>query len=60
MIAAKDLPARTLGSGESVGSYVVADDQMAVGSTLGGPRLVMTIKASGAIEKIYSVDAGEV
>jgi len=58
--AAKDLPARTLGTGESVGTYVVGDDQMAVGSTLGSPRLCMTIKASGAIEKIYSVDAGEV
>ena len=60
MIAAKDLPARTLGTGESVGTYVVDDDAMAVGSTLGGPRMCMTIKASGAIEKIYSIDAGKV
>jgi hypothetical protein len=56
----REMPARAVGSGESVGNYVVADDQMAAGSTFGAPRLCMTIKASGAIEKIYSVDAGEV
>ena len=60
MIGLKDAPARTVGTGESVATYVLGDDQMACGSTLGGPRICMTIKASGAIEKIYSVDAGEV
>lgn len=53
-------PAETIGTGESVGSYTVRDDQMAAGSTLGGPRLYLTIKASGAIEKVYSIDAGKV
>ena len=33
---------------------------MAAGSTLGGPKACLTIKATGAIEKIYSVEAGEV
>ena len=54
-----DTPAQTVGTGEGVGAYVIADDQMAAGSTLGGPTLCMTIKASGAVEKLYSVDAGE-
>ena len=60
MIAEEDSPASTTGTGESVGTYVIGDGQMAAGSTLGGTRLCMTIKASGAIEKIFSVDAGEV
>ncbi len=53
-------PADSIGTGEGVGTYHVADDQMAVGSTLGAPRICMTIKASGAIEKIYSSDIGAV
>ncbi len=59
MIGVPKTPAQTVGTGESIGTYVIADHEMAVGSTLGGPRLCMTIKASGAIEKVYSVDAGE-
>ena len=58
MIARREMAAEALGSSERLGSYVVSDDQMAAGSTLGSPRLCMTIKASGAIEKIYSIDAG--
>jgi len=57
-VAAPSAP-RTLGTGENA-TYVVRDDEVAAGSTLGGPRLCMTIKASGAIEKIFSVDAGAV
>lgn len=60
MIGHKNTPAHTVGTGESVATYVLGDDHTAAGSTLGGPRICMTIKASGAIEKIYSVDAGEV
>jgi hypothetical protein len=48
------------GSGERVAVYVVSDDQMAAGSTLGAPKACMVIKATGAIEKVYSIDAGEV
>ncbi|HEX3464838.1 MAG TPA: hypothetical protein VHS78_12395 [Candidatus Elarobacter sp.] len=38
--------------------YVVSDGEMAAGSTLGGPKICMVIKATGAIEKIYAIDAG--
>lgn len=48
------------GPGERVGYYSVPDNELAVGSTLGGPKICMVIKATGAIEKVYSVDAGEV
>ena len=43
----------------SAKAYEIADDQMAAGSTLGGPKAVVTIKPTGAIEKFYSVDAGQ-
>jgi len=48
------------GTGERIGYYSVPDDQLAVGSTLGGPKICMVIKATGAIEKVYATDAGEV
>ncbi len=32
---------------------------MATGSTLGAPRICITLKATGAIEKIYAVEAGQ-
>lgn len=48
------------GTGERIGHYSVPDDQLAVGSTLGGPKICMVIKATGAIEKVYATDAGEV
>ena len=51
---------RRLGTGERIGYYVVPTTSSAVGSTLGGPKMCMAIKATGAIEKVYSVDAGEV
>ncbi len=48
-----------LGPSERVAAYEVADDQMATGSTLGGPKIVMTIKATGAIERVFSSDIGK-
>jgi GH15 family glucan-1,4-alpha-glucosidase len=39
-------------------AYVLDDDQMAQGSTLGAPRCTVVIKATGAIEKVFSPDAG--
>jgi hypothetical protein len=51
--------ARTSGSGEHGSPYEISDRQMAAGSTLGAPKAVLTIKATGAIEKFYSVDAGK-
>ncbi len=41
------------------GSYRLADSDMASGSLLGSPQIQMKIKATGAIEKIFCVDAGE-
>jgi hypothetical protein len=41
-------------------TYEVPDDQMAVGSTLGAPRGAIILKANGAIERFYSIDAGEI
>ncbi len=50
---------RVAGSGERISTYEIADDQMAAGSTLGAPKAVITIKATGAIEKFYSIEAGQ-
>ena len=52
--------AEASGTGERIAVYSIPDDRMAVGSTLGGPKICITIKATGAIEKVYSTDAGEV
>ncbi|MDQ2663291.1 MAG: hypothetical protein M3Y18_04560 [Candidatus Eremiobacteraeota bacterium] len=51
--------AKITGTGERIATYVVPDHQMAVGSTLGGPKCALIVKATGAIEKIYSIEAGE-
>lgn len=39
-------------------AYVLADDQMAQGSTLGAPRCCLVMKPTGAIEHVYSSDVG--
>ncbi len=39
-------------------AYVLDDDEMAQGSTLGAPRCCVILKPTGAIAKIYSSDAG--
>ena len=39
-------------------AYVLDDDEMAQGSTIGAPRCCTVIKPSGAIQKIYCPDAG--
>src|SRR5438270_2315050 len=51
--------AKILGTGEPIGLYDVSDAEMAAGSTLGAPKAVVVVKATGAIEKIYAPDAGE-
>lgn len=48
-----------LGLKPSLDSYRVSDDDMAAGSTLGAPRVCCVLKATGAIEKIFCVDAGQ-
>ncbi|HEY6959272.1 MAG TPA: hypothetical protein VI814_10635 [Candidatus Limnocylindria bacterium] len=50
--------ARGIGPSERVGVYEVPDDELATGSTLGGPKIVLTLKATGAIDRIYAPDAG--
>ena len=54
------MTATVSGSGERISSYEIADQQMAAGSTLGAPKATLLIKATGAIEKFYSVDVGKV
>ena len=51
--------AKGIGRSERVAIYKLPDSELAVGSTLGGPRAATIIKANAAIEKVYSVDAGE-
>ena len=50
--------ARIFGSGERISVYEINDAELAVGSTLGGPKGAIVIKASGALEKFYSSDLG--
>jgi hypothetical protein len=39
-------------------AYVLSDDQIAQGSTLGAPRCCVIVKPTGAIERVYCPDAG--
>lgn len=48
-----------VGAGNHGASYVVSDTEMSAGSTLGGPKCVCVVKATGAIEKVYSSDCGK-
>ncbi|ACZ43020.1 Glycogen debranching protein-like protein [Thermobaculum terrenum ATCC BAA-798] len=50
--------AREMGQSGRIAFYQVPDDELAVGSTLGGPKVATIIKSTGAIEKVYSIDAG--
>ena len=40
------------------GAYRLTDRDLACGSTLGSPKMQLKLKATGAIEHMYSVDAG--
>jgi hypothetical protein len=51
--------AKGIGPSGRVAIYEVPDTELAVGSTLGGPKVETVVKANGAIEKVYSVDTGE-
>lgn len=51
--------AQEVGHSGRVAVYTIPDTDMAAGSTLGGPKVTTILKASGAIEKIYSVDMGK-
>lgn len=47
-----------LGQCGHIAAYEVPDNNMAVGSTLGGPKVAAIIKANGAIEKVFGIDTG--
>ncbi|MFN2528006.1 MAG: amylo-alpha-1,6-glucosidase [Candidatus Baltobacteraceae bacterium] len=47
-----------IGAGHQGACYHVSDTEVAAGSTLGSPNCVCVIKATGAIEEIYSSDCG--
>jgi len=42
----------------NLGCYRVADTDLAIGSTLGGPKAAVVLKATGALEKVFCVDTG--
>jgi hypothetical protein len=52
--------AKSIGQSGRTGAYELPDSDLAVGSTLGGPKAVTIIKANGAIEKVYSIEQGQV
>ena len=51
---------KELGQSDKVAIYEVADNELAIGSTLGGPKAACIIKATGAVERIYSIDIGQI
>jgi glycogen debranching enzyme len=53
------LIAKVSGPGHQIETYELSDHQMSAGSTLGGPKATMWIKPTGAVEKFWSSDAGE-
>jgi glycogen debranching enzyme len=50
--------ATNIGQSDREARYELPDNEMSVGSTLGGPRGTCIVKASGAIDRIYSTDCG--
>lgn len=47
-------------TGERGSTYSISDREMAAGSTLGGPKAMLVIKATGAVERFFSVDCGKI
>ncbi len=52
------MTAHISGPGHALSRYEISDREMAVGSTLGAPKATLLIKATGALEKVYSCEAG--
>ena len=50
---------REIGPSERIGLYAVPDNELAIGSTLGGPKGACIIKATGALQVVYSIDIGQ-
>ncbi|MFN2448742.1 MAG: amylo-alpha-1,6-glucosidase [Candidatus Baltobacteraceae bacterium] len=55
---ASSLDPKARSAGHQSAHYTVADNEMATGSTLGSPKAAIVIKATGAIEKMYSPELG--
>jgi len=51
--------ASIIGTGERIAVYDVPDTEMAIGSTLGAPRIAIIVKATGAIDHVYAPEAGQ-
>ena len=52
------MTATAAGAGHRIKPYDVSDREMAAGSTFGSSQLTLRIKATGAIERIWSVESG--
>ena len=50
---------REVGPSQRGGTYEVPDNELAIGSTLGGPKAACIIKATGAIQTVYSIEIGQ-
>ncbi len=50
---------REVGPSYRGGIYEVPDNELAIGSTLAGPKAVCIIKATGALQTVYSIDIGQ-
>lgn len=44
--------------GQEIGEYRISDREMPVGSTLGAPKATLIVKATGALDRVYSSEAG--
>lgn len=51
---------REIGSSARTGFYEVPDTELAVGSTLGGPKAACIVKATGALQSVYSIEIGQI
>ncbi len=48
-----------IGPSQRGGLYHLPENELAIGSTLGGPKVACIIKATGALQTVYSVDFGQ-
>ncbi len=50
---------REIGPSHQGGIYSLPDTELAIGSTLGGPKVACIIKATGALQTVYAIDIGQ-
>ena len=50
---------REVGPSHRGGIYSLSDTELAIGSTLGGPKAACIIKATGAIQTVYAIEIGQ-